>query len=130
MFKRIMFTTVFVTDQDKALAFYTSLGFVKRADNVWAEGRFLVIGIEGDDLNVVLWPGTQVQGHAMAGAPPISVPGVLFIESDNLHKDFAALKARGIPFEEDEPQAYPYGLRATALDPDGNRVSLRQPSRG
>jgi len=129
MFKRIMFATVFVTDQDKALAFYTQLGFVKRADNVWAEGRFLVIGIEGDDLNVVLWPGSQAEGRPFAGAEPISVPGVLFIESDDLRKDFAELKARGIPLEEDEPQAYAYGLRATALDPDGNRVSLRQPPR-
>ena len=34
MFTRVMYTTLFVRDQGKALAFYTEhFGFVKRADN-------------------------------------------------------------------------------------------------
>jgi catechol 2,3-dioxygenase-like lactoylglutathione lyase family enzyme len=35
MFKKIMDTTLFVSDQDKALDFYTQMfGFEKRADNL------------------------------------------------------------------------------------------------
>ncbi len=130
MFSRIMFATLFVSDQEKALEFYTSLGFQKRADNKWAEGRFLTIGLEGQDFDVLLWPGSAGKGEAAAGAPQSSVPGGLFIESEDLRKDFAELKARGVELAESEPEEYPFGLRATAIDPDGNRVSLRQQKRG
>lgn len=129
MFSKIMFATLFVSDQDKALEFYTTLGFEKRADNAWAEGRFLTIGFKGQDLDVLLWPGSAGKGKAAPGAPDISVPGVLFIESEDLRKDFAELKARGVVLAEPEPEEYPFGLRATAIDPDGNRVSLRQQKR-
>ncbi|SNR54889.1 hypothetical protein [Actinomadura mexicana] len=33
---------------------------------------------------------------------------------------------RGVTFEEPEPVDYPFGVRVEAVDPDGNRVSLRQ----
>jgi catechol 2,3-dioxygenase-like lactoylglutathione lyase family enzyme len=129
MFSRIMFATVFVSDQDKALDFYAALGFEKRADNEWAEGRFLTVGIKDQEFDILLWPGAAGQGKAAPGAPATSVPGALFIESDDLRRDFAALKARGVEFAETEPEAYPFGLRVTALDPDGNRISLRQTRR-
>jgi catechol 2,3-dioxygenase-like lactoylglutathione lyase family enzyme len=128
MFSRIMYVTLFVSDQDKALEFYTNvLGFEKRVDYKGPEGRFLTIAL--DDLEILLWPGTSGQGSAAPEAPAISTPGPLVIESDDLKRDFAELKARGIEFAEPEPESYPFGLRVTALDPDGNRVSLRQPRR-
>ena len=34
-----------------------------------------------------------------------------------------SLKARGVKFLEPEPETYPFGLRATAVDPDGNPVA-------
>ena len=37
------------------------------------------------------------------------------------------MRRRGVAFDESEPQDYPFGLRIEAVDPDGNRVSLRQP---
>jgi len=49
-----------------------------------------------------------------------------FVESDDLQKDFADLKARGVKSLEPEPKAYPYGMRVTAFDPDGNPIALRQ----
>ena len=53
-------------------------------------------------------------------------PGILFIESDDLRKDFESLKIQGVEFIENEPIDYPWGIRITALDPDGNRIALRQ----
>jgi predicted enzyme related to lactoylglutathione lyase len=129
VFSRIMFVTLFVSDQDKAIDFYTAFGFEKRADNSWAEGRFLTMALKDQEFEILLWPGAAGQGKATPGAPAISVPGVLFIESDDLRKDFAELKARGVEFAEAEPETYPFGMRVTALDPDGNRVSLRQTRR-
>jgi predicted enzyme related to lactoylglutathione lyase len=130
MFKRIMYTTLFVTDQEKALDFYTQMfGFEKRADNPGPEGRFLTIGLKGHDAEILLWPGTQGGATEGTGAPPLSIPGPLFLESEDLRADVAALRSRGVRFVEAEPEDYPWGVRATALDPDGNRLSLRQPKR-
>ncbi len=120
MFSSIMYTTLFVSDQEKALEFYTKLGFEKRADHAAPEGRFLTMGVRGQNIEVVLWPGRQGR------ADKDERVGGLFIESDNLRKDFEALRSKGIRFVEAEPEDYPYGVRATALDPDGNLVSLRQ----
>jgi catechol 2,3-dioxygenase-like lactoylglutathione lyase family enzyme len=125
MFNRIMFVTLFVTDQDKALAFYTeTFGFEKRADYPGPEGRFLTMALKGGP-EVLLWPGTAGRADT-TGFPQISVPGPLIIESDDLRKDFERLRSRGIRFADAEPEDYPFGVRVTALDPDGNRVSLRQ----
>ena len=41
--------------------------------------------------------------------------------------EFEGLQARGVTFEEPEPADYGFGVRITAFDPDGNRISLRQP---
>ena len=121
MFSKIMHVTVFVSDQDKALDFYTkNLGFQKHADYNGPEGRFLTIALKDQGFEVLLWLGSPGVAKASPGV------GTLFIESDDLRKDFADLKARGVKFLEPEPEAYPFGLRATALDPEGNPVALRQ----
>jgi len=121
MFSRIMYVTVFVSDQEKALDFYTrNLGFRKHADYSGPEGRFLTIALEDQGFEVLLWPGGTGQARAASG------DGTLFIESDDLRKDFAELKARGVQFLEPEPESYPFGMRVTALDPDGNPIALRQ----
>lgn len=122
MFSKIMFATVFVSDQDKALDFYTrNFGFEKMADNPGPEGRFLLMSYKGQGWPVLLWPGTG--GRARSETDQM---GAIFLQSDDLRKDFAQLKARGISFIEPEPEDYTWGVRVTALDPDGNRIALRQ----
>lgn len=121
MFSRIMYVTVFVSDQDKALDFYTNnFGFDKRVDYKGPEGRFLTIAFKDQGFEVLLWLGDAGE------AKTTSEVGTLFIESDDLRKDFAELKARGVEFLEAEPKTYPFGMRVTALDPDRNPVALRQ----
>ena len=121
MFSKIMYVTVFVSDQSKALDFYTNnLGFKKRADYTGPDGRFLTIALGDQGFEVLLWLAEAGKANTTAGM------GTLFIESDDLRKDFAELKARGVEFVEPEPEAYPFGLRVTALDPDRNPVALRQ----
>ena len=120
-----MYTTLFVRDQGKTLEFYTkNFGFTKRSDFAGPEGRFLTMSFEGQDIEVVLWPGTQGQGTASSPAP-----GPLIIESDDLRKDFETLRSKGVQFVEPAPEDYPFGVRIEAIDPDGNRVSLRQRKR-
>src|SRR5215470_9041826 len=104
MFGRVMYATLFVRDQSKALDFYTeNFGFVKRSDFAGPEGRFLTMGFEGQDegqdIEVVLWPGTQ--GHGNASSP---APGPLIIESDDLRKDFETLQSKGVQFVQPAPE--------------------------
>jgi catechol 2,3-dioxygenase-like lactoylglutathione lyase family enzyme len=118
---RIMFVTLFVSDQEKALDFYTnSFGFHKLIDYQGPEGRFLTIALKDQGPDVLLWLGVAGQAKATPGV------GSLCIESDDLPRDFTELKARGVKFLEPEPETYPFGMRVTALDPDGNPVALRQ----
>jgi catechol 2,3-dioxygenase-like lactoylglutathione lyase family enzyme len=128
MLNNIMYVTLYVTDQDKALGFYTDgLGLEKRVDYSGGDGRFLTVGVPNTPVEIILWPGDPASTQGV----PDTVPGPVLIESDDLRQDFEVLRARGVTFEEPEPVDYPFGVRVTALDPDGNRISLRQrPRRG
>ncbi|MFQ6325316.1 VOC family protein [Nocardia sp. CWNU-33] len=126
MLTNIMYVTIYVTDQDCALGFYTEgLGLEKRIDFPGPDGRFLTVGVPGSPVQIILW------SHAAAAGQPADVgqhaaPGPLILESDDLRKDFEVLRQRGVTFEQSEPEDYPFGIRIEAADPDGNRISLRQ----
>jgi catechol 2,3-dioxygenase-like lactoylglutathione lyase family enzyme len=126
MLTNIMYVTIYVTDQDRALGFYTEgLGLEKRIDFPGPDGRFLTVGVPDSPVQIILW------SHAAAAGQPGDVgqhaaPGPLILESDDLRKDFEILRQRGVIFEQSEPEDYPFGVRIEAVDPDGNRVSLRQ----
>ncbi|MEO3793048.1 VOC family protein [Nonomuraea sp. B10E15] len=130
MLTNIMYTTVYVTDQDRALEFYTEgLGLEKLADYAGPDGRFLTVGVPGSPVQILLWSHAAAAGQpgdTGATGRPVA-PGPLILESDDLRKDFEIMRERGVTFEEWEPVDYPFGVRIEAVDPDGNRVSLRQP---
>ena len=72
MLKKVFYMSVLVSDQDTALDFYTNvLGLEKRVENPTPDGpRFLTVGVEGDDFQLVLWPGTPGQAEPVMGRPP------------------------------------------------------------
>lgn len=121
-----MYFSIVVSNQDKAIEFYTKLGFEKRIDYPGPEGRFLTMGYKGQDVELMLWKGTTITDSDNSEASVSRNPGLIFIESEDLKKDFGVLVSRGVKFIEKEPEAYPYGVRITALDPDENRIALRQ----
>jgi catechol 2,3-dioxygenase-like lactoylglutathione lyase family enzyme len=123
MLKKVAYVNVFVKDQDKALDFYTNvLGFEKGIDNPTPNGpRFLTVGVNGQDLQLVLWPGTPGQGQPVFGRASAAYT----IEVSDLRKMFEALKGRGVKFET-EVQEYPWGSVAVFRDPDGNPLQLRE----
>jgi catechol 2,3-dioxygenase-like lactoylglutathione lyase family enzyme len=130
MLKNLMFVTIYVSDQDRALVFYTqSLGLQKCGDNPGPEGRFLTVAPRDESVQIVLWPGNPRQGPAVDAAEPSVVMGPIFLESDDLREEFEVLRSRGVEFVQPEPEDYAFGVRVTALDPDGNRIELRQPNR-
>lgn len=127
MITNVLYATLYVSDQDKALAFYRdTLGLEVRADYSGPEGRFLTVGVPGASVEFVLWPAHGVRPFADADAEPGVVPGPVVLETGDLKAVFDDLASKGVAFEEPAPVVYPFGVRATALDPDGNRISLRQ----
>jgi catechol 2,3-dioxygenase-like lactoylglutathione lyase family enzyme len=130
MLTNVMYATLYVTDQDQAVEFYTDgLGMEKRADYSGPEGRFLTVGVPESPVEIILWSGGPASPHTPEGVEPGIVPGPVILESEDLTQEYEALRARGVTFEEPEPVSYPFGVRITALDPDGNRISLRQQRR-
>jgi catechol 2,3-dioxygenase-like lactoylglutathione lyase family enzyme len=123
MLKKVAYVSVFVQDQDKALDFYTNvLGFEKGIDNPTPGGpRFPTVAVKGQDLQLVLWPGTPGQGQPVYGR----VSAAYTIEVSDCRKMFEALKLRGVTFET-EVLEYPWGYVAVFQDPDGNWLQLRQ----
>jgi len=123
MLEKVLYVTVFVKDQDKALAFYTNvLGFQKRVENPTPAGpRFLTVGLEGQDFELVLWPGTPGQGQPFQGRSTAAYT----IETKDCRKTYEVLKSRGVKFETDVLE-YPWGYVAVFQDPDGNHLQLRQ----
>jgi catechol 2,3-dioxygenase-like lactoylglutathione lyase family enzyme len=132
MWKSLFYVTIYVSDQDRALAFYTEkLGLEKRDDIAGPYGRWLTVATGDGSVEIILWPGHPGQGPVVEGEEPGTVPGLVFLETDDLTAAFDVLRSRGgIRFEEPAPTPYPFGVRLTALDPDGNRIALRQRSRG
>jgi predicted enzyme related to lactoylglutathione lyase len=120
---KIFYTTVFVTDQDRALDFYTNvLGLENRADNPTPGGpRFLTVAVKGQDFQLVLWPGTPGKGQPVQGR----IPATCTIETPDLRNAVEVLKSRGVKFETDVLE-FPWGYIAMFLDPDSNRLQLRQ----
>jgi len=123
MLESIFYASVFVTDQDRALDFYTNvLGLEKRVDNPTPEGpRFLTVGVKGQDFMLVLSLGTPGQAQPVQGTVPPSVT----IETDDCRKTHEELKSRGVEFKTDVLE-FPWGYVAQFDDPDGNRLQIRE----
>jgi predicted enzyme related to lactoylglutathione lyase len=123
MLKSVFYTAVYISDQDRALDFYTNvLGLEQRVDNPTPDGpRFLTVGVNGQDFQLVLWPGTPGQGQPVQGRVPASVT----IETSDIREAVETLKSRGVNFETDVLE-FPWGYVAIFEDPDGNRLQLRE----
>lgn len=126
---QIRLTSVFVDDQDKALAFYTEkLGFVKRADIPMGPFRWLTVtspeGVDGVEL--VLEP---------LGFPPAvtfqkalydsGIPITAFMAKD-IASEFNRLKAVGVKFR-GEPVVMGPITAVLFEDTCGNLINLVQP---
>lgn len=128
---RIRLTSIFVEDQDRALAFYTDvLGFRKKHDIPTGEGgpRWItVVSPEGpDELELVLEPNTNPVARAYQKG--IFDQGILAtaFESSDVAADYARLKERGVAFVQEPTNVGPVTI-AVFADTVGNLIQLYQP---
>jgi predicted enzyme related to lactoylglutathione lyase len=120
MLKKVVYVALLVSDQDKALDFYTNvIGLEKRLDSPTPGGpRFLTVGVNGQDFELVLWPGTPARAELGSA--------VYTIEVNDIRIAFETLKSRGVTFEPPDILEFPWGSVARFQDPDGNRLQVRE----
>ncbi|MFF5029182.1 VOC family protein [Streptomyces collinus] len=110
------FVTLPVSDQDRALRFYTEvLGMEVTADREMPQGRWLQVAPEGAQTVFTL------SGPGMGGFEPGSVRGIMLVTTD-VDADCARLAAAGTSVQ--GPDELPWGRMASFTDPDGNGLML------
>ena len=129
---------VWVHDQDEALAFYTEkVGLELREDVTVPElgnFRWLTVGVPGQDnvaITLMAVPGAPVfDDETREQILSLTAKGAasgLFFETDDIHKTYEDMKARGVEFTQ-EPTEQPYGIDAGFRDPSGNHARMMQRS--
>jgi predicted enzyme related to lactoylglutathione lyase len=113
--EKVVCVAVLVSDQDKALDFYTNvIGLEKRGDSPTRDGpRWLTVGVKGQDFELAVARHT---GRAKPGSV------VYTIEVENIQVVFETLKSRGLKFEAPEILEFPWGYAGRFQDPDGNQL--------
>jgi catechol 2,3-dioxygenase-like lactoylglutathione lyase family enzyme len=138
--KQVTHVTVWVHDQDEALAFYTGkLGFEVREDvtlEQFGNYRWLTVGpVAQPDVQFILSiPGPpaldentaqELMGLIARGAT--SGSGMAIFRSDDVRATYEDLTARGVEFTQ-EPIERSYGIDAAFRDPSGNGFRIMQPA--
>ena len=121
---------VFVSDQDRAKAFYTNvLGMELREDEPLYPGatnRWVAVAPQGAETEIILYLPDENWQHykqvvGQSQALTINVTGM-----SALHED---LKSKGVEFVQ-EPEVQPWGTNAMIEDSEGNKLILVEPPKG
>lgn len=127
MFTKITHVSLFVHDQDAALAFYQKIGFVLHTDAAFGPMRWLTLCMpEQKDVEVALIKADTEQEKALVGKQAGDKP-VISLESNDCLADYERLKAAGIEFLE-KPAQQPWGISMAFKDVSGNLIYVCQPS--
>jgi predicted enzyme related to lactoylglutathione lyase len=125
---KIQLTSVFVSDQDKALKFYTEvLGFVKKNDFPVGEAKWLtVVSPEGpDDVELLLEPnGNPIAKTYQEALYTQGIPCTAFAVSD-IESESERLRNLGVKFHK-EPTHMGSATIAVFDDTCGNLIQIYQ----
>jgi catechol 2,3-dioxygenase-like lactoylglutathione lyase family enzyme len=133
MIKSIRISSIYVLDQEEALAFYVGkLGLTVSADVDLGFMRWLTVSVPGEPGREILLEnpgppsmdeatGAQVRELITKGAGG----GWVGFTTDDVHKTYEELVAKGVEFSE-PPTERPYGIDCGLRDPFGNRLRITQ----
>lgn len=125
---RINLTSIFVDDQDRALAFYTGvLGFIKSREFPAGEYRWLTVrSPEGGDTELSLEPNANPAARTYQQAlMSQSIPATAF-QCDDLEAEVKRLRQHGVRFTMDPTAMGPVQV-AIFADTCGNLIQIYQP---
>jgi predicted enzyme related to lactoylglutathione lyase len=120
-----------VHDPDAALGFYRdALGLEVRNDVKAGEFRWVTVGAEGQDVDIVLSQPhggrSQAEGDALLSLVTQGSLQAAIFRSDDLDATFEKVRASGAEVLQ-EPTSQPWGVRDCAFrDPSGNLVRIQQ----
>ena len=136
MLQNLAHTSIWVHDQDEALAFWTQkVGLEVREDVTVPEMgnfRWVTVGLPRQPevaIALMAVPGppvfeadtaAQINNLVAKGAA-----GGLFFATDDCQATYEELRGRGVEFTE-EPAKRPYGVDAAFRDPSGNQARIVQ----
>ena len=127
---QIALASIFVEDQDSALAFYTSiLGFEKKHDIPMGQFRWLTVtspqGVAGVELVLepMAFPPARIFQKALFEA---GIPATAFMTRD-IAAEFQKLKALGVKFRGEPANMGPVTI-VLFEDTCGNLINLVQPA--
>ena len=128
MQRDIALVTLVVRDYDEALAFYVDiLGFECVEDTLLrSDKRWVVVRPAGSFGTGLLLARAASDTQEAAIGAQTGGRVFLFLHTDDLARDYAAFRARGVSFCEG-PREEPYGKVAVFEDLYGNRWDLLQP---
>ncbi|MBB5207764.1 VOC family protein [Chiayiivirga flava] len=128
---RIKLNSIFVDDQDKAVAFYTGvLGFAKKHDVPVGEFRWItLVAPERDDLELVLEPNANPAARTFQAALMQQGIPLTAFEVDDVDAQFTRLRGHGVVFTMDPATMGPVRM-AVFADTCGNLIQLYQPLPG
>ena len=125
---KIIYTKVFVNDQDKALKFYTQiLGFVKKSDIVAGDYRWLTVVSPEDQNGTELILERNDNPAAKNYQKAIfeqSIPATNFVVSD-VHIDYERLKKLGVKFTMQPSEVMENVTIAVFDDTCGNLIQIQ-----
>ncbi|HHX42627.1 MAG TPA: VOC family protein [Chloroflexi bacterium] len=126
---RIIYTSVFVDDQDKALRFYTEkLGFAKKRDIDAGEYRWLTVVSpeDPDGTELVLEPNNNPAASTFQRAlVEQGIPATSFGVSD-VQAEYERLQALGVTFTMEPTEVMPNVVIAVLDDTCGNLIQIQQ----
>ena len=133
MYNGINMSQIFVLDQDKARDFYVNtLGLEVANDMDLGFMRWLTVCVPGQKGRDILLekPGPPAMDEATAAqVRELVTKGAtgftLGLTTDDIHKTFETLKARGVEFTQ-EPTTHFYGTDIGVRDPFGNNIRIVQ----
>ncbi len=125
---KIILTSVFVDDQDRALKFYTEvLGFVKKNDVSAGEYRWLTV-VSPDDQNgteLLLEPNSNPVAQAyQKGIFEQGIPAASFGVEDT-HAEYERLKEQGVKFTMEPTNVIGQVTIAVLDDTCGNLIQIQ-----
>jgi predicted enzyme related to lactoylglutathione lyase len=108
--------SVYVTDVDRAIAFYTqALGFEKRSDARMGPIRWVELAPANGDTVLAL----ASEGYPIWSPEKVGGFSGMTLAAKDAEGTYARLRAAGVRFEQ-APEATAWGTQAIIADPDGN----------
>lgn len=131
MIRKVGTVSVFVSDQDRAKAFYTDvLGLELRTDAPLYPGaaaRWIAVAPSGAETEIILYLPDENWAHYKQ---VVGKSQSLTLDVSDMAAVHADLQAKGVTFLQ-EPDTQPWGTFATIQDSEGNQLILvEQPSGG